>query len=186
MSRFSVMETPISGLKLIERMCIGDQRGFLARVFCAEELASHGWRKPIAQINHTLTQTRGTVRGIHFQRPPHAEMKLVTCIRGNVWDVAVDLRRGSPTFLKWRAEQLSAENRRAFLIPEGFGHGFQTLSDEVELLYCHSAPFATHAEGGLNPRDPRLAIDWPLAVAQLSTRDANQALIADTFEGLVL
>jgi len=184
MSRFTITDTPLSGLKVIKRQSMGDTRGFLSRLFCADELAAAGWKKPIAQINHSYTARRGTVRGMHFQRPPHAEMKLVTCIRGEVWDVAVDLRRGSPTFLHWHAEQLSAENGCALLIPEGFAHGFQTLTDDVELLYCHSEAYAAQAEGGLNPNDPRLGIAWPLAIAELSARDAGHALITSDFEGV--
>ena len=132
MSRFTIEHLPLQGLQRVTRQRLGDARGFLARLYCAEELARAGWRQPIAQINHTATAARGTVRGMHFQRPPHAEMKLVSCIRGEAWDVAVDLRADSETFLHWHAERLSAENGHALLIPEGFAHGFQTLSDDVE------------------------------------------------------
>lgn len=184
MSRFTIMDLPLAGLKRVQRQRLGDNRGFLARLFCAEELAAAGWTKPIAQINHTYTAKQGTLRGMHFQRPPHAEMKLVSCVRGEVWDVAVDLRVGSPTYLHWHAERLSVENGCALLIPEGFAHGFQVLTDDVELLYCHSAAYAAHAEGGLNPTDPRLGIRWPLAIAELSARDAGHALITAGFEGV--
>ena len=158
MSRFEITETPLSGLKLVTRRRVGDARGFLSRIFCADDLREGGWIKPIAQVNHTFTEHRGTLRGLHFQHPPHAEMKLVSCLRGEVWDVAVDLREGSPTFLQWHAATLSAGNGQALLIPEGFAHGFQTLSDEVEMLYCHSTAYTSGAEGGLNPRAERLAI----------------------------
>lgn len=184
MSRFTVTDLPLAGLKYVQRQRLGDNRGFLARLFCTEELVSAGWTQPIAQINHTFTAKQGTVRGMHFQRPPHAEMKLVSCIRGEVWDVAVDLRVGSPTYLHWHAERLSAQNGCALLIPEGFAHGFQALTDDVELLYCHSAAYAAQAEGGLNPNDPRLGIAWPLAIAELSARDAGHALITSDFEGV--
>jgi dTDP-4-dehydrorhamnose 3,5-epimerase len=186
MSRFTVIDLPLGGLKLVERRSLGDSRGFLSRLFCAEELAAVGWRKPIAQINLTFTAKRGTVRGLHFQYPPHAEMKLVSCLRGRVWDVAVDLRRGSDTLLHWHAEELSADNQRALLVPEGFAHGFQALTDEVELLYCHSAAFHSVAEGGLNPRDGELAIEWPLEIGELSDRDARHPMIDQDFEGLVV
>ena len=165
---------------------MGDTRGFLSRLFRADELAAAGWKKPIAQINHTSTARRGTVRGMHFQRPPHAEMKLVTCIRGEVWDVAVDLRRGSSTFLHWHAEQLSAQNRCALLIPEGFAHGFQTLTDDVELLYCHSESYTPAAEAGLHPHDPAMAISWPLPVTELSARDGQHPLLTAAFKGIEL
>lgn len=184
MSRFVRADLPLTGLKLIQRQRLGDQRGFLARMFCSEDLAEEGWTKPIAQINHSYTAKQGTVRGLHFQREPYAEMKLVSCIHGEVWDVAVDLRVDSPTFLHWHAEVLSADNGFAFLIPEGFAHGFQALTDDVELLYCHSAAYVAQAEGGLHPKDPCLGIAWPLDIAELSLRDAMHALITADFEGV--
>jgi dTDP-4-dehydrorhamnose 3,5-epimerase len=113
-------------------------------------------------------------------------MKLVSCIRGEVWDLAVDLRKSSSTFLKWHAVSLSAENGRALLIQEGMCHGFQTLSDNVELLYCHSAPYMSEAEDGLNPFDPRLAIAWPLPITDISERDKNHPSLTQAFEGLIL
>jgi dTDP-4-dehydrorhamnose 3,5-epimerase len=186
MSRFTVTDLPLAGLKPIERQRLGDSRGFLSRLFCAHELAAAGWHKPIVQINYTHTTQRGTVRGMHYQQPPHAEMKLVTCIQGEVWDVAVDLRTGSPTFLHWHAELLSADNQRAMLIPEGFAHGFQTLSDHVALLYCHTAPHNSAAEAALNAQDPRLAIQWPITITELSSRDANHPLIDTQFIGVSL
>ncbi len=186
MSRFTITDLPLAGLKLVERQILGDSRGFLSRLFCAEELASAGWQKPIAQINHTYTAKRGTVRGMHFQLPPHPEMKLVSCLHGRVWDVAVDLRGGSDTLLHWHAEELSADNHRALLIPEGFAHGFQALSDDVELLYCHSAAFHDVAKGGLNPRDSRLAIEWPLEITELSDADAHHPMINKDFAGFVI
>ncbi len=186
MSRFAVTDLPLLGLKLVERQRMGDSRGFLSRLFCAEQFASAGWQKPIAQINQTFTAKRGTVRGMHFQLPPHAEMKLVSCLRGRVWDVAVDLRRDSDTLMLWHAEELSAGNQRALLIPEGFAHGFQALTDDVELLYCHSAVFHDGAEDGLNPRDLQLAIRWPLEITELSDRDAHHPMIDQNYEGLVV
>jgi dTDP-4-dehydrorhamnose 3,5-epimerase len=184
LSRFTVTDLPLAGLKRIERQRLGDSRGFLSRLFCAEELAAVGWCKPIAQINHTYTAQCGTVRGMHYQHSPHAEMKLVSCIQGEVWDVAVDLRAGCPTFLHWHAEILSADNNRALLIPEGFAHGFQTLSDDVTLLYCHTAAYSPKAEAALNAQDPRLAITWPLAITELSLRDAKHPLIDTRFKGV--
>lgn len=186
MNRLLVTDTPIHGVKLLQRQPLGDERGFLARLFCARELAHAGWHQPLAQINHTLTQQRGTLRGLHYQTAPHAEMKLVTCLRGAVWDVAVDLRRGSPTFLRWRAQHLSAANGNALLIPEGCAHGFQSLSDDAELLYCHSMPYEAQAEAGLHPLDERLGIAWPLPVALLSERDGRHPPVDGRFEGLHL
>lgn len=186
MSRFRIADLPLPGLKLLQRQCLGDNRGFLSRLFCAEELVAAGWVKPIAQINHTYTAKCGTVRGMHYQCSPHAEMKLVTCVRGEVWDVAVDIRVGSPTYLNWHAERLTAANGYALLIPEGFAHGFQSLTDAVELIYCHSAPHYASAEAGLNPQDARLAINWPLAINELSTRDASHPMIVNDLEGVRL
>jgi dTDP-4-dehydrorhamnose 3,5-epimerase len=185
-SRFTIRDTPIADLKLVERQQLGDSRGFLSRLFCADELAVAGWHKPIIQINQTFTQKQGTMRGMHFQRPPHAEMKLVTCLRGAVWDVAVDLRAGSPTFMQWHAEELSAANHRALLIPDGFAHGFQSLSGDCERIYLHSEAYAPEAEAGLNPQDPMLSISWPLAISELSARDAQYPMLDHQFKGVTL
>jgi dTDP-4-dehydrorhamnose 3,5-epimerase len=185
-NRFTVIDLPLFGLKLVERQSLGDSRGFLSRLFCAEELSTAGWRESIAQINQTYTAQRGTVRGMHYQNPPRAEMKLVSCLQGEVWDVAVDLRAGSPTFLHWNAELLSDTNNRALLIPEGFAHGFQTLTNDVTLLYCHSAAYNPEAEGALNAQDPRLAITWPLAIESVSVRDSKHPLLDLKFEGVRL
>ena len=186
MGRFAVSATPLPGLMRVERQRIEDERGFLSRLFCAEELAAAGWPGPVVQINHTCTRQAGTVRGLHYQKPPHAEIKLVSCVRGRVWDVAVDLRPDSPTFLRWHAEELGADNRYALLIPQGFAHGFQVLSEEAELLYCHSSAYAPQAEAGLRPQDARLSIVWPLPVRGLSARDAGHPLIDACFEGVRL
>ena len=184
MSAFVASATPLAGVHRIQRQRVQDARGFLSRLFCADDLAALGWRDAVAQVNHTRTERRGSVRGLHFQRPPCAEMKLVSCLRGEVWDVAVDLRRGSPTFLHWHAERLSAEGGEALLIPQGCAHGFQTLTDAVEMLYCHSAAYAPDAEGALHPLDPKLAIAWPLPVGELSARDASHAFVDDAYPGL--
>jgi len=185
-ARFTVLDTPILDLKVIERQQLGDGRGFFSRLFCAEELEIVGWRKPVAQINQTVTRGQGTVRGLHFQRAPHAEMKLVTCLRGAVWDVAVDVRAGSPTFLQWHAVELSETNRCALLIPEGFAHGFQTLCDDCELIYLHSMAYAPEAEAGLNASDPTLSIRWPLAISDLSARDLLHVMLDHQFKGVTL
>lgn len=186
MSQFSIFDTPIKDLKVIERKPVGDSRGFLARIFCADQLKSAGWHAPIAQINQTVTRKRGTVRGMHFQNTPHAEMKLISCLRGEVFDVAVDLRNNSPTFLKWHAEKLSLENCRALLIPEGFAHGFQTLTDDCELVYLHSAPYIPASEAGIRAIDSRLEILWPLDFSEISQRDSEHPLITAQFKGIEL
>lgn len=143
----------------------------MTRLFCEHELSCAGWKSPVAQINQTHTSEKGTIRGMHFQLAPHAEMKLVSCIRGKIWDVVVDVREESPTFLQWHAEIISAENNRSLLIPEGFAHGFQTLEDNVDLVYLHSTPFNPDAQSGLNYADPALAIKWPIPVGEISMRD---------------
>jgi len=186
MSQFSIFDTPIAGLKVIERKPIEDHRGFLARIFCADQLKDAGWKRPIAQINQTVTKKRGAVRGMHFQNTPHAEIKLVSCLQGEVWDVAVDLRKNSPTFLRWHAEKLSLQNYRALLIPEGFAHGFQALSDDCELLYVHSSPYVREAEAGIRPNDPCLNISWPLELFEISSRDKEHPLLNDQFTGIEL
>ncbi len=182
--RFLIDDLPLLGLKRITRQRLGDARGFLSRLFCAEELQTLAPGKPIVQINHTLTASRGTVRGMHFQYPPHAETKFVSCLRGEVFDVAVDLRHNSPTFLRWHAELLSADNHKTLVIPEGFAHGFQTLTDDCEMLYFHTTAYQPGAEGGLNAQDPQLAIAWPLPVAGLSPRDAAHPFLGNDFTGV--
>ncbi len=185
MIRFSIHDLPLPGPKIIERKPIGDERGFLCRIFCEVELAEFGWRKPVSQINQTFTEKSGTVRGLHFQYPPHSEMKLVNCLRGSIWDVVVDIRSYSPNFLKWCAVELSAKNNRALFIPEGFAHGFQTLSDKCELLYLHSSPHVPDAEGALNPVDPSLGINWPLHISAISIRDSAHTMLRDyEFKGI--
>jgi len=184
--RFSVEALPLDGLYRVQRQRLGDARGYLSRLFCHQELARIGWLEPIAQVNHSHTALRGTLRGLHFQYPPHAEAKLVSCLRGAVWDVAVDVRAGSPTFLRWHAQELSADNATALLIPPGFAHGFQSLSDDVDLLYCHSAAYAPDAEGGLNALDKSLAIAWPLDVTERSARDFAMKPLDGEFEGVRL
>lgn len=186
MSRFTIRDTPIADLKIVERQQLGDSRGFLSRLFCAEELYAAGWHKTITQINQTVTQKKGTIRGMHFQRPPHSEMKLVTCLRGAVWDVAVDLRAGSPTYLHWHALELSARNECSLLIPEGFAHGFQTLVEDCELLYLHSTAYAPTAEAGLNAKDPKLSINWPLNITDISERDLGHKMLDHLFKGFLL
>lgn len=185
-TRFEVQLTPIADLLVLQRKLMGDNRGYLERLFCAEELESFLAVRRIVQVNHTVTRDQGTVRGMHFQYPPHAETKFVCCLQGEVFDVAVDLRSNSPTFLHWHAEILSAENHRTLVIPEGFAHGFQTLTSNCEMLYLHTAAYHAPAESGLNPLDPQLAISWPLPVQTLSPRDASHLMLDEVFAGVAL
>jgi dTDP-4-dehydrorhamnose 3,5-epimerase len=183
-ARFQIHPTPIASLLVVERLPRGDERGFFSRFFCAEELAGAGFRQPVAQINHTLTRRRGSVRGMHFQFPPHAEDKFVSCLKGEIFDVAVDLRVSSNTFLRWHGEKLSADNARSLMIPKGFAHGFQTLTDDCELIYLHSHPYAPDAESGFNVRDPALGIEWPLPITDMSARDARHPILTPAFKGI--
>ena len=169
---------------VVERNKISDMRGYLERIYCSSELKDAGWHGLISQINHTVTKEMGTIRGLHYQKPPHAEMKLITCLNGAIWDVAVDLREGSPTFLRWHAEMLSEENNRALLLPKGFAHGFQTLSDNCELIYLHSSPYMVEYEGGIRYDDPKINIQWPLHISQVSPRDQSHAWLGNSFGGV--
>jgi dTDP-4-dehydrorhamnose 3,5-epimerase len=184
--RFGAHSTPLDGVMVVERRRIGDSRGFLSRLYCPRELAACGFDRPVVQINQTMTRARGAVRGMHYQRPPHAEDKFVSCLRGEVFDVAVDLRPESKTFLKWHGEILSADNSRSLFIPAGFAHGFQTLTDDCELLYLHTALYAPDAEAAVNAQDPALAINWPLPITEMSERDRGHAFIDNLFAGVSL
>lgn len=184
--RFAVNETSLAGLRVLKRQPLGDSRGFFERMYCAEELAPLVPGRAIAQINHTQTAAKGTVRGLHYQLSPHAETKFVSCLRGEVFDVTVDLRAGSPTFLQWHAEILSAGDHKTLVIPEGVAHGFQTLSEDCELLYLHTMAYEPTAERGLRALDPRLSIHWPLPVVGLSPRDMAHPFIDASFAGVIL
>ncbi len=184
MGAMSTTATAIEGVMLVDTQRRIDARGSFARLYCEEDLKAVIGSRCVVQINHSVTAQRGCVRGLHYQRAPHAEMKLVRCLKGRVWDVAVDLRSGSPTFGKWHAEELSAENDRMLVLPEGCAHGFQVLEAGSQLLYLHTAAYAPSAEGGIDCRDPLLAIAWPLPVTGLSDRDARLAPLAADFRGL--
>jgi dTDP-4-dehydrorhamnose 3,5-epimerase len=183
-ARFDIHDTPIPGLKEIARKPRVDARGYFERFFCQDELRELLAGRSVVQINHSLTSLAGTVRGMHYQMSPHAETKIVSCVRGAVFDVAVDIRHGSPTFLQWYSTTLSADNHRTLVIPEGFAHGFQSLSEHSELLYLCTTAYAPTAEMGLSPTDPALAIKWPLTIAAISDRDRNQQLIGDAFQAV--
>ncbi|MFA7281139.1 MAG: dTDP-4-dehydrorhamnose 3,5-epimerase [Sterolibacterium sp.] len=179
-----VTHTAIQGVTVVEPTFHADNRGSFARFYCDRELAFIIGDRRIVQINHSRTSAVGAVRGMHFQSPPHSEMKLVRCLRGRVWDVAIDLRTGSPTFLQWHGEMLSREDARMMIIPEGCAHGFQVLEPNTELLYLHTNYYYPTAEGGLRHDDSRLAINWPLPVTDISARDNDHPLIKPDFRGL--
>jgi dTDP-4-dehydrorhamnose 3,5-epimerase len=173
-----IRPTPLAGAFVIELEPRGDDRGMFVRTFCRETFEKHGLVADYQQANHSRTRGKGTVRGLHFQYPPHAEVKVVRCTRGAILDVFVDLRNGSPTFLQWHAVELSESNLRVVYIPTGFAHGFQTLTDDCDVLYNVTATYAPHAEGKIHCQDPTLGIPWPLPVANLSPKDAVAPKVA--------
>jgi dTDP-4-dehydrorhamnose 3,5-epimerase len=181
-----ILDTPVADLKIVQSVPHCDTRGAFTRLFCAQELQPVLGHRQIAQINHSRTSRAGAVRGMHFQHPPHAEMKMVRCLRGRVFDVAVDLRAGSPTFLQWYAQELAQDDAQMLVIPEGFAHGFQALEADSELLYLHTAFYQPSSEGGLRHDDPRLAIAWPLPPEDLSPRDLSHPLLGADFTGVAL
>lgn len=184
MGRFSAESTSIAGLLVLRRVSIGDERGLFERMFCAADLAAFGHPGVVAQANRSLTRQRGAVRGMHFQHWPHGEWKVIACTCGVVHDVVVDIRRGSPTFLRHVAVRLAGDEHLSLLVPPGLAHGFQTLSDDCEMLYFHSCSFAPTAEGGLPADDPALAIAWPLPFASRSLRDCSHPPITLDFHGI--
>lgn len=178
--------TALEDLMLIETAPIQDERGRFARVFCETAYAELRPNLHWTQINVSSTTHKGTVRGMHFQYPPAAETKLIRCLQGRVFDVAVDLRAGSPTFLHWHGVELSEDSPIQFFIPEGFAHGFQALTDHAQLLYLHTAAWNRQHEGTVRHDDPSLAIAWPLPVTQVSEKDRNTPLLDATFIGIHL
>lgn len=175
-----ISDTPIEGLKLVDRGVFTDERGSFERLFDLEELMADFGHK-VAQVNRARTKGLGTVRGLHAQQSPNSECKLVSCIRGSVFDVAVDLRAESAFFGQWFGVELSELNHRALLIPAGFAHGMQALEMDCELLYVHSAQYAPTSEVGLNPLSAEINIDWPLSALNLSDRDANESRDLQSF-----
>lgn len=179
-----IADTKIAGVHVVETKPFTDDRGSFYRAYCARELKPVLGDRQIVQINHATTTKPGAIRGMHFQQAPHAEMKLVRCLRGRIWDVALDLRRGSPTFLQWHAEELTPGNKKMMIIPEGCAHGLQAQEPDSEVLYLHTAYYEPKAEGGVNYADPMIRINWPLPPADLSARDAGHPLLDKNFKGL--
>lgn len=176
--------TPLNGLYVIEIEPISDSRGWFARTFCKNEFETIGHSKEWVQMNHTYTVKKGTIRGMHFQLPPHEEIKMVRCIAGVVYDVVIDIRKESATFLQWFGMEISATNRKMIYIPEGFAHGFQTLTDNCELVYNHSSFYAPGVEAGIRYDDPEINIQWPLPVSDISQRDSAHPLLNKSFKGI--
>ena len=179
-----IVPTSLQGVMTVETERLVDQRGSFARLFCVEELSNLLGGHQIVQINQSKTAALGAIRGMHFQIPPFAEIKIIHCLRGKVFDAAVDLRKGSDTFLHWHAEILTPENARMFVIPEGCAHGFQTLEANTELLYLHTAQYEPNHEGGVLYDDPAIDIQWPMTCTEISDRDRTHPRIGDDFLGI--
>lgn len=176
--------TPLKGNYIIEPEPYRDERGWFARYYCKNEFSEIGHTGEWVQMNHSFTSQKGALRGMHFQLEPYREIKLVRCISGTVFDVIVDLRKNSDTFLQWYGTELSAANQKMMYIPEGFAHGFQCLENNCELLYHHSAFYMPGKESGIRYNDPSINIQWPLDVTVISEKDKNHSLIGKDFKGL--
>ncbi|RCS25662.1 dTDP-4-dehydrorhamnose 3,5-epimerase [Phyllobacterium salinisoli] len=177
-------ETGLKDARLIDLTTRGDERGFFARLFCENEFGSAGLETDFVQINTSLSAKAGTLRGMHYQLMPSAEVKVVRCIRGALWDCIVDLRPHSPTFGKWFGATLSAENRTMLYVPRGFAHGFITLTDDVEALYLVSAFYAPEQERGLRWDDPFFAIEWPCQPVEISAKDGSWPSFDPDYHGV--
>lgn len=182
--RFTITETPIPDVLLATRCRVEDERGWFERLFDLNEMSRALNVSKVHQVNRAVTEEAGTVRGLHFQLPPNAETKIVTCLRGRVFDVAVDLRPSSPTYLHWFGYELDPENFSALVIPKGCAHGIQALVDASEVLYIHTAPYDPSSEAGLSPLDPVIGINWPLPVSNMSARDSTEARRPQVYEGV--
>jgi len=177
-------QTPLKGSYVINLSPRTDERGWFARTYCENEFKEIGHDAKWVQMNHSYTAKQGTVRGMHFQVPPYREIKMVRCVRGNVYDVIIDVRKNSQTFLQWFGIELSPVAMNMIYIPEGFAHGFQTLTDDCELIYHHSEFYTPGAEGGIRYNDPIVNIKWPSEVTSISERDLNHPLLTKEFKGI--
>ncbi len=184
MKKFEIEKTEIVGLNILRLSKHSDTRGSFQKIFSAVDYSELGLSQNIKQINRSYSKKRGTIRGMHFQKWPYTEAKYVTCISGSIFDVAVDLRKNSKTFCCWSSQVLTSGKGQVFCIPPGFAHGFQTLEDNVEVLYLHTEEYVPNSEDGIAPNDPRIAIDWPLDVTIISDRDASFVHIDEYFEGI--
>jgi dTDP-4-dehydrorhamnose 3,5-epimerase len=179
-----IIETQIAGLKVIKSDFFQDSRGLFSRFFCAKELELILNDRKIVQINSSITNNVGAIRGMHYQNNPCSEMKIIRCLKGRIYDVAVDLRKDSPTFLKWQGIELTPESNLAYAIPEGFAHGFQVLEEGSHLLYLHTAFYSPELEGAVRFDDPKINISWPLNPTGLSEKDKSHTYINEEFEGI--
>jgi dTDP-4-dehydrorhamnose 3,5-epimerase len=177
-------KTNLQGSYIVDIVAANDERGWFARTFDKKEFSEIGFTGEWVQLNHSFTNKKGTIRGMHYQLPPFAEVKLVRCIAGAVFDVIIDLRKNSGTFLHWFGTELSAGNKKMLYIPEGFAHGFQTLTDNCELIYHHSQFYKPGFEAGIKYNDTVINIKWPGEVTHTSKRDEEHVYLADNFEGI--
>ncbi len=177
-------ETILKGSYVIELNTFTDERGWFARTYCKNEFSAIGHHDEWVQMNHSFTKNKGTIRGMHFQLPPFSEIKLVRCIAGAVYDVIIDLRKNSATFLQSFGVELSAQNKKMIYIPAGFAHGFQAVTNDCEMIYHHSQFYTAGAEGGIKYNDPKINISWPLAVTNISERDNQHNLLDENFKGI--
>lgn len=176
--------TILEGSYVIDLEPYADDRGWFARFYCKQEFATIGHHQEWVQLNQSVNNQGGTLRGMHFQKPPFREIKMVRCIAGSVFDVIIDLRKDSNTYLQWFGVELSAANKKMLYIPEGFAHGFQTLTDNTALIYHHTEYYTPGSEGGIRHDDPALAIQWPLPVSVISVRDGSHPLLDQHFKGI--
>ena len=177
-------ETTLQGSYTIELEPFMDERGWFARYFCKDEFMQIGHTREWLQMNHSTTNKKGSIRGMHYQLSPFSEIKLVRCIAGSVFDVIVDLRRDSKTFLQWFGAELSSSNKKMMYIPEGFAHGFQCLTDNCELLYHHTEYYKPGVEAGIKYDDSKISVAWPLPVTMISERDRSHAYLTENFKGI--
>ncbi|MFX1311067.1 MAG: dTDP-4-dehydrorhamnose 3,5-epimerase [Promethearchaeota archaeon] len=182
--KFEFLETKIKDVYVIVPKPFKDHRGMFSRAFCKNEFKEIGHNKEIVNINHSATKIKGSIRGMHFQYPPKAEIKIIKCIKGSIFDIAIDLRKDSPTFLNYHSEILSADNMKMLYVPEGFAHGFQSLEDDIEMIYYTTEFYNPEYEGGVKYNDPKIKVEWLLEITDLSEKDKNLSLLSDDFKGI--
>lgn len=179
-----IEKTDINGIHLIEYSPFADDRGSFSRLFCRKELEIAGLTKDVVQVNKSVTSKKGSFRGLHYQIPPFSEVKIVSCLSGSVMDIVVDIRKDSATFLQTFMIELNSINNKAIFIPEGFAHGFQTLTDNCVMLYFHTEYYSPGNETGINYNDPLLNLTLPLEVSNISDRDKGMNFLESTFKGI--
>ncbi len=184
MTKLAITPTPFSDVYVIDTSAFVDNRGIFARWFCIQEMDEIMHGEQIVNVNFSKTVKKGAIRGMHFQFPPHSEIKMVRCIHGKIHDVVVDLRKNSPTFLQHFSIDLSEDNMKLLFIPKGFAHGFQTMEDNSEIMYLVTEFYDPNHESGLNPLDPSLNINWPEKLTDISDKDRNRPLINLNFSGV--